>query len=71
MPTRMVTNNQQAFTLGDGKFVGIDTYNSPNKLQEGYFQKLDNVQIYGNTLQPRNGWNACWNGTSGAANYAL
>lgn len=71
MPTRMVTNNQQAFTLGDGKFVGIDTYNSPNKLQEGYFQKLDNVQIYGNTLQPRNGWNACWNGTSGSANYAL
>jgi len=67
----MVTNNQQAFTLGDGKFVGIDTYNSPNKLQEGYFQKLDNVQIYGNTLQPRNGWNACWNGTSGSANYAL
>jgi len=71
MPTRMVTNNQQAFTLGDAKFTGLDTYNSPNKLQEGYFQKLDNLQIYGNTLQPRNGWNTCWHSTTGSPNFAL
>lgn len=71
MSTRMVTNNQQAFTLGDGKFTGIDTYNAPNKLQEGYFQKLDNVQIYGNSLQPRNGWNTCWHSATGSPNYAL
>ena len=71
MSTRMVTNNQQAFTLGDAKFTGLDTYNAPNKLQEGFFQKLDNVQIFGNTLQPRNGWNTCWHSTTGSANYAL
>jgi hypothetical protein len=35
MSTRMVTNNQQAFTLGDAKFTGIDTYNTPNRFQEG------------------------------------
>lgn len=71
MSSRMVTNNQQAFTLGDAKFTGIDTYNAPNKLQEGFFQKLDNIQIYGNTLQPRNGWNTCWHSTTGSPNYAL
>lgn len=71
MSTRMVTNNQQAFTLGDARFIGVDTYNSPNKLQEGYFQQLDNLQIYGNTIQPRNGWNTCWHSTTGSPNYAL
>lgn len=71
MSTRMVTNNQQAFTLGDARFTGIDTYNAPNKLQEGFFQRLNNVQIIGNTLQPRNGWNTCWHSTTGSANYAL
>jgi len=60
MATKQVTNNQQAFTLGEKAFLGIDTFNAPNRLQDGYFQNLQNLFVYGNALQPRNGWQTCW-----------
>lgn len=71
MSIKQVSNNQQAFTLGESTFVGLDTYTAPNKLQDGFFQNLYNVQIYGNSIIPRNGWNTCWQSTTGNANYTL
>lgn len=60
MATKQVTNNQQAFTLGEKAFLGIDTFTAPNRLLDGYFQNLENLFVYGNALQPRNGWQTCW-----------
>lgn len=65
MALRQVSNNQQAFTIGDRAFTGIDTYNQPNELQQNYFQSLQNLFVYGNTLRPRNGWLSVWMNPSG------
>lgn len=65
MALRQVSNNQQAFTIGDRSFTGIDTYNKPNKLEQNYFQSLQNLFVYGNVLRPRNGWLSVWFNPSG------
>ena len=78
MATKQVSNTQQPFQLGDRAFIGIDTYTAANRLPDGYFQTLDNILVYGNSLQPRNGWSTCWhsstipyNATTGSAVYEL
>ena len=52
MATKQVSNTQQPFQLGDRAFIGIDTYTAANRLPDGYFQTLDNILVYGNSLQP-------------------
>ena len=71
MPTRKSSSGQQPFQLGDRNFVGIDTYTAPNRLLDGYFQDLQNMMVYGNALQPRNGWSTCWHSTTGDFNNRL
>ena len=67
MPTKKSTPSSHSYQLGDRGFVGIDTYTAPNRLIDGYFQNLQNMLVYGNALQPRNGWSTCWH--SAAATY--
>lgn len=64
MATKQISNTQQPFQLGDRAFIGIDTYTAANRLPDGYFQTLDNILVYGNSLQPRNGWSTCWHSSS-------
>lgn len=68
MPTRKSSTGQQPFQLGDRNFIGIDTYTAANRLQDGYFQDLQNMMVYGNALQPRNGWATCWHSSTGDFN---
>lgn len=60
MSTKKSTPSAHAYQLGDRNFIGIDTYTAPNRLIDGYFQNLQNMLVYGNSLQPRNGWSTCW-----------
>jgi len=64
MATKQFSNTQQPFQLGDRAFIGIDTYTAANRLPDGYFQTLDNILVYGNSLQPRNGWSTCWHSST-------
>jgi hypothetical protein len=68
MPTRKSTAGQQSFQLGDRNFIGIDTFTAPNRLLDGYFQSLQNMMVYGNALQPRNGWATCWHSSTSTFN---
>jgi hypothetical protein len=68
MSTRKSSAGQQSFQLGDRTFIGIDTYTAPNRLLDGYFQSLQNMMVYGNALQPRNGWSTCWHSSTSTYN---
>lgn len=48
----------QALTVGDRLFVGMDTYNDPNKLQDGFCQRITNLAVQNGSLVPRKGWQA-------------
>lgn len=46
----------QSFTLGDRRFVGIDTNLPPNMLDVGFLQDVDNLFVDGGALTPRPGF---------------
>ena len=54
--TRMVTDSAQPFVVGDKVWRGIDTYNDANKLDTGYAETINNLQLDGGSLVLRNGW---------------
>ncbi len=43
--TRMVTDSALPFVVGDKVWRGIDTYNDANKLDTGYAETINNLQI--------------------------
>jgi hypothetical protein len=45
----------QALTVGDRVWVGMDTYTDPNKLQDGYAQRITNLVSQNGSLVPRKG----------------
>jgi len=54
--TRMVTDSALPFVVGDKVWRGIDTYNDANKLDTGYTETINNLQLDGGSLVLRNGW---------------
>lgn len=55
--TRRDIPTTQSFTLGDRRFVGIDTNLPPNMLDVGFLQDVENLFVDGGALTPRPGWN--------------
>ena len=53
--TRMVTSGVQPYVVGDKNFRGIDTFTDANKLEGGFCQKINNMQLDGGSLVLRNG----------------
>lgn len=45
----------QALTVGDRIWQGMDTYTDPNKLQDGFAQRITNLVVRNGSLVPRNG----------------
>lgn len=53
--TRSAIPITQALTIGDRAWVGMDTYTDPNKLQDGYAQRITNLVSQNGSLVPRKG----------------
>lgn len=69
--SRQVSQNSQQYTLGDRKFVGINTNLPPNSLDVGFTQDITNMWVDGTSLAPRPGWQAQLTSTLGAPIYAM
>lgn len=53
--TRSAIPVTQSLTVGDRVWVGMDTYTDPNKLQDGYAQRITNLVCQNGSLVPRKG----------------
>lgn len=69
--TRQVSQNSQQYTLGDRKFIGINTNLPPNALDVGFTQDITNMWVDGTSLSPRPGWQAQLGTALGAPIYAM
>lgn len=69
--TREALHSSQSFTLGDRKFIGIDTNLPPNMLDVGYLQDVNNLFVDGVALSPRPGWQAQLTSTLANPIYAI
>jgi hypothetical protein len=69
--SRQVSQNSQQYTLGDRKFIGINTNLPPNSLDVGFAQDITNMWVDGTSLSPRPGWQAQLTSTLGAPIYAM
>lgn len=56
--TRMVGRGTQSYTLGDRRFIGLDTNLPANILDVGYFPDVNNMWVDGAALSPRPGMQA-------------
>ncbi len=56
--TRMVGRGTQSYTLGDRRFIGIDTNTPANSLDVGFFPDSTNLWVDGLALAPRPGMQA-------------
>lgn len=54
--TRRDMPTTQSFTLGDKRFIGIDTNLPANSLDVGFLQDVNNLWVDGVSLTPRPGW---------------
>ena len=61
----------QTYTLGDRRFVGIDTNLPPNQLDVGVLQDVENLYVDGFALTCRPGWRAQLASTLANPIYAL
>ena len=56
--TRSAVPVTQALMVGDRAFTGMDTYTDPNKLQDGFCQRISNLMLQNGSLVPRRGFQA-------------
>ena len=56
--TRMVGRGTQSYTLGDRRFIGLDTNTPANALDVGFFPDSTNLWVDGLALAPRPGMQA-------------
>ena len=68
---RVARELTQTFTLGDRRFIGIDTNTPPNMLDVGFLQDVNNLWVDGLALSPRPGWQAQLTSTLADPIYAI
>lgn len=69
--TRQVGRGGQNYTLGDRRFIGINTNVPANTLEVGYLQDVSNMWVDGTALSPRPGWQAQFASSLANPIYAL